>query len=55
MAVNLGNKEEAVEFTGATPDLSAGFTDIFSLNRSWATLPETLSPGEYRVFTHASR
>lgn len=55
VAVNLGNKEEAVEFTGATPDLSAGFTDIFSLNRSWATLPETLSPGEYRVFTHASR
>lgn len=52
VAVNLGSKEAPLEFTGAVPDLSAGFMDIFSRNRSWATLPETLAPGEYVVFTH---
>lgn len=55
VAVNLGSKEAPLEFTGIMPDLSAGYTDIFSRNRSWATLPETLAPGEYRVFTHNAR
>ena len=47
VAVNLGSKEEAVEYTGAAPDM-AGLTDVFAPANA-ATIPATLAPGAYVV------
>lgn len=47
VAVNLGNKEEAVEYTSVAPD-TAGLTDIFNRTAT-AAIPATLAPGAYVV------
>ena len=47
--VNLGAEEEEVKFSAETPEITTGTIDIFTGNQ--ATLPTTLKPGEYRVFT----
>ena len=48
VGVNLGTDEQPVNFTGAKPALSNA-TDIFT--GASATLPSTLAPGAYFIFT----
>lgn len=48
VGVNLGIDEQAIQFTGAKPSLSNA-TDIFT--GTAATLPSTLAPGAYFIFT----
>ena len=48
VGVNLGTDEQPVNFTGAKPSLSNA-TDIFT--GASATLPSTLAPGAYFIFT----
>lgn len=49
VAVNLGSKEETVEYTGAAPDV-AGLTNLFSPETA-AAIPSTLLPGAYVVLS----
>ena len=48
VGVNLGTDEQPIHFTGAKPALSNA-TDIFT--GASATLPSTLAPGAYFIFT----